>query len=138
MSEQTKQGGDAVRDVFKVGAAFVGIVLFLMVVGFMVRGGNLWATSFFRPAEIAIDRESNRQSQQYVETKQALMLNLVQDLRRLDDEIAQARATGATTVQKEALKKATLDRLEQEAQAVPADQVPPPARVVLQQNGRFI
>lgn len=126
------------RDVFKVCGAIIGVVVFMMAVGFIVRGGNLWATSIFRPAEIAIDRDSNRQSQQYVETKQALMLNLVQDLRRLDSEIADGTARGENVTPKQSLKKATLDRLEHEAQAVPPEQVPAPARTVLQQNGRYL
>ncbi len=113
--------------------AIIGIVLFMMALGAIIQGGNLLTRSFFRPAEIAIDRESNRQSQQYVETEQQLMLNLVQDLRRLDAEIVEAPSNA-----KQAQKRATLDRLEQEAQKVPPDQVPAPVRSILQANGRYL
>lgn len=121
------------KDVVGVGAAIIGVVLFIMVIGFITGSGNLLWQSYAQPKSIEITRRSNQESQQYVETKQQLMLNLVQDLRRLDAEIASDPSDA-----KQAQKKATLDRLEQEAQSIPADQVPAPVRDTLGKNGRYL
>lgn len=126
------------KDIFKLGGAIVGVVLFFVVLGHLVGAINFAAYSFYRPAQIAVDREANRQSQQYIETKEQLLLNLVQDLRRLAAQVDVARLEGRDASSLEAQMKATLDRLEHEAQLIPADKVPAPVRDVLAKHGRYL
>lgn len=125
------------KSVAKALGVLFGIGIVLIAFSAMMNLGGLGIMAFTRPATIAIDRTSNQQSQQYQETKQQLMLNLAQDIRRIDADISQDQQAGRDISPKLAQKKATLDRLQQETTTIPADAVPQPVRQVLTENGRF-
>lgn len=125
------------KDALKGLAALFGFLTLLIVVVAFLNLGGLAIYGFTKPAVNRIERDSNIQSQQYVETKQQLMLNLVQDIRRIDADISTAQRAGQDISPKLAQKKATLDRLQQEVTTIPAESVPEPVRQILTENGRF-
>lgn len=106
-----------------------GIALLLVIVisGFVLRA--------VAPTWRAQERQAIQQSQEYVTTKQALLLKLVADYQRLDAEISALPTQDPLTVAKRSQRKAIVDRLRLEVTTIPAADVPPSVQAIFRKEG---
>lgn len=109
-----------------VGWSFV-VILIIVVAGFIFRS--------VEPTWRSMDREAIQQSQEYVTTKQQLLLRLAQDYTNLDVEISQLPAKDPLAVAKRSQKKAIVNRIRVEVALIPESEVPQSVKDILLKEG---